>query len=153
MSLQNVIIIVLVILCALLTFALLRSQPVAPPRAQQPQASPTPPAPAQPPTTEGEPELAPREPITEESVDKLYLGLTYDRVVDVFGVPSDEQESEYDRGIDGYTSPHTIVWHTWTNPNNTHVRLGFINGKLEKKQFHRRDGEVISNEVKLEDLQ
>ena len=153
MSLQNIIIIVLVIICVLLMFALLRSEPVTAPQAPPSQVSTPPPTPVAPPAPEGEPEVTPRQPISEADVDKLYLGVTYEQVEELFGLPSDEQESEYDRGIDGYTSPHTIVWHTWVNPNNTRVRLGFINGKLEKKLFHRRDGEVISNEVKLENLQ
>ena len=153
MSLQNAIIIVLVVLCVFLAFTLLRSRPVDMPPGQELPPPPVPPEAAAELLPEGEPEVSPRQPITEESLEKLYLGLSYEQVEGLFGVPSDDQESEYDRGIDGYTSPHTIVWHTWNNPNDTRVRLGFINGKLEKKQFYRRDGEIISNEVKLEDLQ
>lgn len=153
MSLQNIVIIAFVVLCVFLAFALLRSQPVVTPSGQEIPAPPAPPVTAVTPIPEGEPETPPRQSIAEESVDKLYLGLSYEQVEELFGVPSDDQESEYDRGIDGYTSPHTIVWHTWANPNNTRVRLGFINGKLEKKQFYRRDGEIITNEVKLEYLQ
>lgn len=149
MSLQNVIIVVLIVICALLLFALFSSKPVIEPAVQQNAQPPV----VVPPAPEGEPPVPPRQPITEEAVNKLYLGLAYEEVEALVGIGSDERESEYQRGIDGYTSPHTVVWHTWLNPDDTRVRLGFVDGKLEKKEFYRRDGEIITNEVKLEDLQ
>ena len=100
-----------------------------------------------------EPAMPQRESISEATVEGLYLGHSYESVEELFGLVSDSSESEYDRGIEGYTSPFTIVWHTWENPDGTRVRLGFVNDKLERKQFLRRDGELITNEVNLEDLE
>lgn len=90
--------------------------------------------------------------ITEDMVEKLYLGHTYESIVELFGREADQRESEYIRGTDGYTSPYTIVWHSWENTNGTTVRLGFINSKLDRKVFVRSDGNVISNEINLESL-
>lgn len=94
-----------------------------------------------------------RKSITEDEIEKLYLGYTYEELEDLFGIAADERESEYRRDATGYTAPHTIVWYTWQNPDNTIIRLGFINNRLERKQFIRKDGNVISNEINLDDVE
>jgi len=104
-------------------------------------------------TPEGEYTEPVREPISETTIEELYLGYTYEQIEEMFGYPADERESEYCRDKEGYTAPFTIVWYTWENPDNTKIRLGFINNKLERKHFIRRDGNVISNEVDLGEIQ
>ena len=78
--------------------------------------------------------------ISRETVEGLYYGLTYVAAEEKFGFPSDETESEYDRGVEGYTSPFVIYWHVWNNEDGSKVRLGFINKKMERKQFIAADG-------------
>lgn len=92
-------------------------------------------------TTEGEEEQPPpRSFISRETVEGLYFGLTYEAAEELFGFPSDETESEYDRGVEGYTSPFVIYWHVWGNEDGSRARLGFINNKMDRKQFIAADG-------------
>jgi len=94
---------------------------------------------------EGEP--APKRiPINRETVEGLYYGLTYEAVEEKFGFPSDETESEYDHGVEGYTSPFVIYWHVWNNEDGSKARLGFVDNKLDRKQFIAADG---SSEIPL----
>jgi len=148
-STNQVLSIVLIVLCLTLLITLVAKR-VATGTAPETGVAPPPVR-----LPEGEiPEPVPeRESISEETIEKLYLGYTYEELEDRFGVPADERKSEYHRDATGYTAPHTIVWYTWANPDSTVVRLGFINNKLERKQFIRKDGIVISNEVKLDDLE
>lgn len=90
--------------------------------------------------------------ITREMVDALYLGVSVEEVETRWGMMSDEMESEYDPGIQGYTAPFSIVWHTWNNPDGTKVRLGFIGKKLDRKQFHEKDGTFTTSEIDLKAL-
>lgn len=148
---KNTLIVILVLICVLLGLALLTKGTNTPP----PATEPMPPAAPSPPLTldpEGEAVVPVRQSISAEMVEKLYLGQTYEAVETLWGISADDHESEYERGIEGYTSPHTTVWYTWDNPDKTRVRLGFIDGKLERKEFHRFDGQVISNEIDLKDL-
>lgn len=151
MVVRNALIVILSLTCVTLIVALLNKGSDTKPPAESLPASPVTTVTASP-LPEGEPIEETREPIREEMVDTLYLGQSYENVEALWGVSSDKQESEYQRGIEGYTSPHSIVWHTWNNPDDTRVRLGFINGKLERKEFYRLDGHKISNEIDLEQL-
>ncbi len=81
------------------------------------------------------PEPPPRPAITQEMVEKLLYGMTYEQVAEKFGGESDEMGSEYDRGKAGYTAPFVTVQHVWKNPDGSRVRAGFVNGKLESKAY------------------
>lgn len=91
--------------------------------------------------------------ISEQSVMDLLFGQSYESVEDRFGIPADSRESEYKRGISGYTSPFTIVWYLWGNPDGSNVRLGFVNNKLEYKYFIRQDGSIIKSGIDLNEIQ
>lgn len=149
MPLNKILITALVVFCVALLITLAGKKTLTGP-AREMEAVPIPI-----PLPEGEiPQPVPeRESISETAIEKLYLGYSYEEIEDLFGIPADERESEYRRDATGYTAPHTIVWYTWENPDSTLVRLGFINNKLERKQFIRKDGIVINNEVKLDDLE
>jgi hypothetical protein len=61
-------------------------------------------------------------------------------------------DSEHFSGIQGYTSPYVVLWHSWNNSDGTRVKLGFIGKKLDRKQFYYRDGDFSTSEVDLEAL-
>ncbi|MGI6137673.1 MAG: hypothetical protein ACOYI9_01435 [Candidatus Hydrogenedentales bacterium] len=150
MSLKTILIVALSLICILLLIALLQKKEEAPSEAAA-TTELVPPDPT-PLDITPESEELPRITITEAMVDKLYLGHSYEDIEALWGAGSDESESEYRRPSDGYTSPFTIVWHIWNNPNRTRVRLGFVNNKLERKEFYRLDGYKISNEIDLDEL-
>ena len=105
-------------------------QPSAP--APAPKAMP---APAPPPS----PEPPPKPVIDAAILDKLLYGMTYEQVVAVVGVEADETESQYERDKTGYTGPTLTVWKTWVNPDGSKLRAGFVESKLEQKQFKRKE--------------
>ena len=113
------------------------------------QTEPTPPA--EPPSQQmnGEPEPLPELPeekpeerphIARDTVENLYYGLSYEQAEELFGFASDYSESEYDPGVEGYTSPFVILWHEWENEDGSKARLGFVNNRMERKQFIEPDG-------------
>lgn len=79
--------------------------------------------------------------ISRETIEGLYYGLTYEAAEEKFGFPSDETESEYDPGVEGYTSPFVIYWHVWKNKDGSKARLGFVDNKLDRKQFIGKSGD------------
>lgn len=97
---------------------------------------------------EGEKEIR----ITKAMVDAMLLGVTVEEVEDSWGRISDEMESEHHSGIQGYTSPYSVLWHSWNNSDGTRVKLGFIDKKLDRKYFYYRDGNFSTSEVDLEAL-
>lgn len=120
-----------------LGFLLAGTEPVPPPDMQ----SDAPPEFVQEVTlAEGEVEAPTRKYIARETVEGLYYGISYEYAEETFGFPSDEDDSEYDPGVDGYTSPFVIHWHVWKNEDGTKARLGFINNKMDRKQFIEADG-------------
>ncbi len=105
---------------------------------KEPEPAPAPapiavsvPVPAVPPVVEP----PPRPVVTQEMVEKLLYGMTYEQVAEKFGGESDDMGSEYDRGTAGYTSPTVTVFHVWKNPDGSRARVGFVNGKLESKTY------------------
>lgn len=90
--------------------------------------------------------------ITKAMVDALLLGVTIEEVEDQWERISDDMESEHHPGLQGYTSPYVVLWHSWNNSDGTRVKLGFINKKLDRKQFYYRDGNFSTSEVDLEAL-
>ncbi len=151
MSSTHIIITALCVLCIVLLIALLgKKAPDVP--FPEPELSEKSASPAVTPSGEDIPPPPERRTIAESEIEKLYLGYRYEEIEDLFGIEADERESEYCRDPNGYIAPHTIVWYIWNNPDDTRVRLGFINNKLERKQFLRKDGVIISNEINLDDL-
>ncbi len=148
-SSNQVLTVVLIVLCLVLLLSFVANKATTSPARDVEVASP----PVLLPEGELLEPVPERKSITEDEIDKLYLGYTYEELEDLFGISADERESEYRRDATGYTAPHTIVWYTWKNPDDTVIRLGFINNKLERKQFIRKDGTVISNEIKLDDVE
>ncbi len=113
-----------------------RSHAPAPEPAAVPAIAPAPPAPA----TQPPPEPASAKPVLDAAVlDKLLYGMTYDQVVAVVGVEADETETQYEKDKTGYTGPTLTVWKTWMNPDGSNLRVGFVESKLEEKQFRRRE--------------
>ena len=78
--------------------------------------------------------------ITREQVEGLYYGLPYAEAEQLFGGEADAVETEYDRGVEGYTSPFVITWYVWKNEDGSKARLGFVKDKLYRKQFIASDG-------------
>ncbi len=78
--------------------------------------------------------------ITQEQVEGLYYGLKYVEAEQLFGSAADAIETEYDRGVEGYTSPFVITWYVWNNQDGSKARLGFVKDKLYRKQFLAADG-------------
>jgi len=145
MSSQQVILIalVLVVVALSLGYVMGASRNAVVP-APEPAASSVP---AQPVVVQMEEEPAPKRiPISRETVEGLFYGLTYEAAEEKFGFPSDETESEYDHGVEGYTSPFVIYWHVWNNEDGSKARLGFVDNKLDRKQFIAADG---SSEIPL----
>jgi hypothetical protein len=113
-----------------------RNQPPAPAELTAP-APANAPAAAPPPPPEPEP---PAKPVFDATVlDKLLYGMTYEQVVDIVGTDADESESQLERDKTGYTGPTLTVWKTWVNPDGSKLRVGFVESKLEQKQFKRRE--------------
>ena len=137
MSSQQVIIIAVVLVLIALSFGYVIG---ASRSVDTPIASPEPKPEPEPITTEEEEPVPERPYISRETVEGLYYGLTYEAAEKKFGFPSDETESEYDRGVEGYTSPFVIYWHVWNNEDGSRARLGFVENKLERKQFIAADG-------------
>ena len=82
------------------------------------------------------PEAPPAKPVVDAAVlDKLLYGMTYDQVVALVGTEADDSESQYERDKTGYTGPMLTVWKTWVNPDGSKLRVGFVESKLEQKQF------------------
>ncbi len=77
-------------------------------------------------TTEEEEEQGRTSAITREQVEGLYYGLQYAEAAQLFGGEADVIETEYDRGVEGYTSPFVITWYIWKNENGSKARLGFV---------------------------
>ena len=91
-------------------------------------------------TTEEEEEQGRTSAIKREQVEGLYYGLQYAEAAQLFGGEADVIETEYDRGVEGYTSPFVITWYIWKNENGSKARLGFVKDKLYRKQFIAADG-------------
>lgn len=111
--------------------------------APAPTPAPATSAPALPPPPE-----SPAKPVVDAAIlDKLLNGMTYDQVVAVVGGDADDTESQYERDKTGYVGPTLTVWKTWMNPDGSKLRVGFVENKLEQKQFKfkerakRSDGE------------
>ena len=140
MSSQQILIIVVVLALIALGFGyILGAARTANAPTQQTTEIPKPAAPPEVTLSEGE--VAPeRSYISRETVEGLYYGLTYEAAEEKFGFPSDETESEYDRGVAGYTSPFVIYWHVWNNEDGSKARLGFVDKKMDRKQFIAADG-------------
>ncbi len=146
MSSQQVILIVLVLVVVALSLGYVMgvSRTTEVPASEFDAASVTVPPPV---LVQPEEEPAPKRiPISRETVEGLYYGLTYEAAEEKFGFPSDETESEYDHGVEGYTSPFVIYWHIWKNEDGSKARLGFVDNKLDRKQFIAADG---SSEIPL----
>ncbi len=78
--------------------------------------------------------------ITQETVENLYYGLSYEQAEEKFGFPSDEHTTEHDPGVEGYTPPFLIHWHVWENEDGSKARLGFVNNRLDRKHYIEPDG-------------
>ena len=125
---------VAVLVAAVLLVPLLRPRH-APPTPPPPPAA-APPAPIAPPSAPA----PPAKPVLDAAVlEKLMYGMTYEQVVEVVGAEADESESQFERDKTGYTAPILTVWKTWTNPDGSKLRVGFVESKLEQKQFKRRE--------------
>ncbi|HDP36130.1 MAG TPA: hypothetical protein ENN29_13610 [Candidatus Hydrogenedentes bacterium] len=106
------------------------------------------------PSPAGEPEEeAPKIHITREMVEKMYYGLSYEDAAQLFGATSDEWDTEYNQGVEGYTSPFIIHWHVWKNEDGSKARLGFVNKKLERKQYIAADGDNLLPEAPHTDVE
>ncbi len=70
---------------------------------------------------------------------KLLYGMSYEQVVAVVGAEADETETQYDRDKTGYTGPMLTIWKTWINPDGSKLRVGFVESKLEQKQFKLKE--------------
>ncbi|MCK5861680.1 MAG: hypothetical protein KAH38_04295 [Candidatus Hydrogenedentes bacterium] len=141
MSSQNVMVIVLVLVGAALgagyIIGISRSDPISVPEGGDISESSTEVLEEE----KGEEELLPARPfISRETVEGLYYGLSYEAAAEKFGFSSDESETEYEQGVQGYTSPYVIHWHVWNNEEGSRVRLGFIDNKMDRKQFIASDG-------------
>ncbi len=98
------------------------------------------PAPATPPPVAPPSQEPPARPVLDAAIlDKLLYGMTYSQVVAVLGGEADESESQYERGKTGYTGPTLTIWKTWVNPDGSKLRVGFVESKLEQKQFKFRE--------------
>ena len=99
---------------------------------------------APPPTTASAPVPPPEppppaKPVLDAAVlEKLLYGMTYDQVVAIVGAEADETESQFERDKTGFTGPTLTVWKTWVNPDGSKLRVGFVESKLEQKQFKRK---------------
>jgi hypothetical protein len=117
----------------------------APGSVQAPAATPVPaatplPAPAQAP---------PSKPVVDASIlDKLLYGMTCEQVAAVVGGEADETETQYEKDKTGYTGPTLTVWKTWVNPDGSKLRVGFVESKLEQKQFKPRERHSVSDNKK-----
>jgi len=131
----------LIIVAALLVVAVLLV-PMLLTKSQQ-QPAPPPPAasaPAPVPVPAPPPETSPARPVVSpDMLDKLLYGMTYDQVQEVVGAEADETETQYAKDKTGYTGPTLTVWKTWVNPDGSKLRVGFVENKLEQKEFKRRE--------------
>ncbi len=99
--------------------------------APAPAVIPAPVAPQDPPP--------PAKPVLDAAVlEKFLYGMTYDQVVAIVGTEADETESQFERDKTGFTGPTLTVWKTWVNPDGSKLRVGFVESKLEQKQFKRK---------------
>ena len=125
---------VAVLVAAVLLVPMLRPRQTPPPPPPSPAAAP--PAPI---ATPAEPAPPAKAPLDAAILEKLMYGMTYEQVVEVVGTEADESESQFERDKTGYTAPILTVWKTWMNPDGSKLRVGFVEGKLEQKQFKRRE--------------
>ncbi len=102
-------------------------------------APPTAPAPATPPAPVSPPSPPAKPVIGAAILEKLLYGMTYDQVVVVVGTEADDSESQFERDKTGYAGPTLTVWKTWVNPDGSKLRVGFVESKLEQKQFKRKE--------------
>jgi len=119
---------------ALLAVAVLLVPMMVSKRNQSPTPAPVStetPTPSPPPAPE-----PPAKPLIGAAVlDKLLYGMTYEQVVELVGADADDSESQFERDKTGYTGPTLTVWKTWVNPDGSKLRVGFVESKLEQKQF------------------
>jgi len=114
-----------------------------PPVATVPVSAPAPAVVLPPPP----PEPPPKPVIGAAVLEKLLYGMTYDQVVAVVGTDADDSESQFERDKTGYAGPTLTVWKTWVNPDGSKLRVGFVESKLEQKQFKRKGRDNASEEV------
>ena len=134
---KNLVVAVVVLVVAVLLVPMLVSKwNRAPEPPQAPAAVPTP----APPPAPAPAEAPPAKPVVDAAVlGKLLYGMTYEQVVAVLGREADDTETQYERDKTGYTGPTLTVWKTWMNPDGSKLRVGFVESKLEQKQFKRKD--------------
>lgn len=104
-------------------------------RAMSPAETPAPEIPAAPQAEES----AEEHPlvVSLEIYDSLRYGITYPEAVELIGGLETESYTEYDGGVDGFTSPTVTVWYKWVNPDRSSMSLGFISKKLAEKKQER----------------
>lgn len=131
---KNLYIAVAVLVVAVLLVPMLLSK-------RNPSPAPVPaPAPASTPIPTPPPPEPPAKPVIDAAIlDKLLYGMTYQQVVAVVGADADETESQYERDKTGYAGPTLTIWKTWMNPDGSKLRVGFVESKLEQKQFKRKE--------------
>lgn len=97
-----------------------------------------PPAPPSPPPAVTLPEPPPPDPnapiVTKAEYDAIKNGMTYEQVVELIGDIETESQSVYDKGVQGYTGPSLMAWHTWKNPDGSFASVGFMSNKVEEKK-------------------
>nr|HPO17243.1 hypothetical protein [Candidatus Hydrogenedentota bacterium] len=72
--------------------------------------------------------------ITKAEYTAIKNGMTYDQVVDLIGAMETESHSVYNKGVQGYTGPSVMAWHTWKNPDGSFASVGFMSNKVEEKK-------------------
>ena len=75
----------------------------------------------------------PRTVITQAQFDKILYDTNFGDVVEFLGMDPSRQESTYDEGVEGYTSPSLISWYIWDNPDGSFIKLGFTGKRLTDK--------------------
>ena len=110
----------------------------------QEETVPPPPAPAPAPEPVTPPPPPPK-PTTQYEMEVVLYGMTEKQVIDKLAREADRVETEYNRGIDGYTQPSLTAWHYWDNPDGTGVRIGFVNDVVaEKEVLQVKEGTTYS---------
>ena len=131
----GVVVLLLAVLLVPMTLSRLNRTPSTTSTAPVPAPAPAATAPVALPSQE-----PPAKPVLDAAMlDKLLYGMTYDQVVAVLGGEADESESQYERDKTGYTGPTLTVWKTWVNPDGSKLRVGFVESKLEQKQFRPKE--------------